>query len=184
MRMRLTPARTFWVGGHGCVRILGAKSGRCEPVIRATSPCLGAPSPVELSPRELAVASSVVAGLALKTIAARLDISLQATSTYLTRAKRKLGQPSRWTMVALLRRPLRAFRELASDRAGELTPAEVDLGELLLRGQSNAEIARAANINNKLAGRRVSRLFRKLQIATRADLFDLAGRRGDSTHNV
>jgi DNA-binding NarL/FixJ family response regulator len=160
------------------------KSGRCEPGIRATSPCLGAPSPVELSPRELAVASSVVAGLALKTIASQLDISVQATSTYLTRARRKFGQPSRWKMVALLRGPFRALRELASDRAGELTPAELDLGELLLRGLSNAEIAQAANISNKLAGRRMSRLFRKLQIATRTDLFDLAGHRGESTHGV
>ena len=160
------------------------KSGGCEPGIRATSPFLAAPSRVQLSPRELAVASSVVAGLALKTIAAQLDISVQATSTYLTRARRKLGQPSRWKMVALLCGPLCPLRELAGDRAGELTPAEVDLGERLLRGLSNAEIAHGASITNKLAGRWVSRLFRKLGIATRSELFDLAGRRDEPTRDV
>jgi DNA-binding NarL/FixJ family response regulator len=129
-----------------------------------------------LTPRELAVATRVVDGLALKIIAAELDISVQAASTYLTRARRKLGQPSRWGMAALLRGPLPSFAKLAADRYAELTPAELELGDLLLQGASNADIARAAGISNKLAGRRVSRLLRTLCVASRAELFDLAAR--------
>jgi DNA-binding NarL/FixJ family response regulator len=138
----------------------------------------------QLSPRELAVSTAVVAGVALKTVAAQLGISVQATSTYLTRAQRKLGQPSRWKMAALLRGPLLSFREIAGDRSGDFTAAEIDLGELVLKGLSNADIARMGQISTKAASRFVGRLFRKLRVATRAELFDLAAHHGDPAGDV
>ena len=137
-----------------------------------------------LSPRELAVATRVVAGLPLKTIAGQLNISVQATSTYLTRAQRKLGQPSRWKMAALLRAPLIGFPALAAEWGIELARDELDLGDMILKGLSNAEIARVAGTTSRLAGRAVGRLLRKLNVATRCELFDLAASHRRPAHDV
>jgi len=134
----------------------------------------------ELSDRELAVATRVADGVPLKTIAAQLEISVQATSTYLTRAQRKLGQPSRWRMAALLRGPLPAFAGVVARWKIELSPAELDLGEMLLNGLSNADIARVTGTSNKLVGRLIARLLRKLELGSRGELFDLAARSNES----
>jgi DNA-binding NarL/FixJ family response regulator len=148
-------------------------------------PARQTPQPTaDLSPRELAVATSVVAGLALKTIAAQLDISVQATSTYLTRAQRKLGQPSRWRMAAALYAPLPGFAQLTVEWRIELTQDELDLGGMILGGLSNADIGRALGTSNKAAGRLVGRLLRKLNVATRPELFDVAAGRRRRVHNA
>jgi DNA-binding CsgD family transcriptional regulator len=58
---------------------------------RSHSGAPGGQQTADLSPRASPSATRVVAELAQKSIAAQLDISVEATSTYLTRAQRKLG---------------------------------------------------------------------------------------------
>jgi DNA-binding CsgD family transcriptional regulator len=55
-----------------------------------------------LSARERMVAEAVARGEALKVVAGRLSISLQAVSTYLGRARRKLGVTSRADLIRAL----------------------------------------------------------------------------------
>ncbi|HVV53579.1 MAG TPA: LuxR C-terminal-related transcriptional regulator [Polyangia bacterium] len=149
------------------------------PQVRQDSQCS---QPVDdLSPRELAVVTRVTSGVLLKAIGAELEISIQAASTYLARAQRKLRQPSRWRMAVFVRGPLPELPELTARWGIVLSQSERKLGDMLLKGASNADIARAIGRSNKVAARLVGRLLRKLNVGTRWELFDRAVINRDGT---
>jgi DNA-binding CsgD family transcriptional regulator len=127
-----------------------------------------------LSERELAVTRRAIAGLSLKTIASELEISPNTAATYLMRARRKLRQTSRWKLTAVLSGPLPTLGELAAGSPfAVLSPSDGRLGEQLLAGLSNAEIACQNGTSAKVAARQVAGLLRKLGITTRLEFFSL-----------
>jgi DNA-binding CsgD family transcriptional regulator len=57
-------------------------------------------------------------------------------------------------------------------------PAQREVLELLLRGLSNAEIARQRGRSERTVAHQVDRLFRRLRVGSRAELVALAAREG------
>jgi DNA-binding CsgD family transcriptional regulator len=149
-----------------------------------------------LSERERLVARSVAKGDSLKVIADACSISLQAVSTYLLRAKRKLGVTSQADLVravmcdgmpgpALDRRPqlllqlrlgndwFRIFRHhaLSSDQlTSALTPAEREILVAVVGGLRTAQIAQRRGTAAGTVAAQVSAIMRKLKVQSRAEL--------------
>jgi DNA-binding NarL/FixJ family response regulator len=145
----------------------------------------GAPRDLgDLSRRELEVARRAAAGLALKVIAFELEISPSTAATYLVRARHKLRQASRWKLAVLLSGPLPKFTDLVPDGGwAHLAPSDIALGDLLLAGLSNGEIARQLCVNSKRAGHKVARLLSRLGLKTRNDLISVALRYLNRDHD-
>ncbi len=80
-----------------------------------------------------------------------------------------------------VRGPLPEFPELTARWGIVLSQSERKLGDMLLKGASNADIARAIGRSNKVAARLVGRLLRKLNVGTRWELFDRAVINRDGT---
>jgi DNA-binding CsgD family transcriptional regulator len=130
-----------------------------------------------LSPRERVVVIRVTRGLLLKEIASELDISVYTVATHLARARRKLSQGSRWKLSVCVCGTLPSFRELLRPRTlTGLGPQDLQLGQLLLAGLSNAEIARRRGTNARQVANHVARLLRKIGARGRTALISRAAR--------
>ena len=125
----------------------------------------------QLSPRELAIVEYARDGLSLKEIAAELGISPNTASTYLCRARQKLGSSSRWRLAALLLGGPTTFASVFGQRYLELSATEAALGDQLLQGLSDIEVARLLNVSKNSASRGIARLLKKAGVNTRAALF-------------
>jgi DNA-binding NarL/FixJ family response regulator len=138
----------------------------------------------ELSPRELAIVEYVRDGRSLKEIAAELGISPNTASTYLCRARQKHGSSSRWRLAALLLGGPTTFATVFGPRYVEFSSEEAALGDQLLQGLSDIEVARLLNISKISASRVIARLLKKAGVSTRTALFararNLQTRRDDS----
>ena len=121
-----------------------------------------------LSPRERTVAELVAQGESLKTIAATCKISVQAVSTYLERAKRKLGVKSRPDLIRSLRGSDAA--EATIQVTQRLTIAEVQILAGILRGERNAQIARGRGRSVHTVAAQAATLMRKLGASSRSEL--------------
>jgi DNA-binding CsgD family transcriptional regulator len=129
----------------------------------------------QLTHRERAVVRQAVVGLPLKVIAGNLSISLQAVSTYLGRASRKLAVRSRGELAARVsgRKPSFTGLEWTSP-AQRLTAAELAIGALIFEGRSNASIARSRRTSLRTAENQIAGLLRKLGVTTRNELIALS----------
>jgi DNA-binding NarL/FixJ family response regulator len=149
-----------------------------------------------LSERERIVARLATRGDALKVIANTCSISLQAVSTYLKRAKQKLGVASQsdlvWAMMCEEGGPsspmsgyrliaqlavggdwFRIFRGQATadrDIGSLLTTAEAEILERLLRGLRTSEIARDRGTTAATVATQISTIMRKVNVSSRSEL--------------
>jgi DNA-binding NarL/FixJ family response regulator len=132
-----------------------------------------------LSPRELAIAEDVATGAALKVIASRYHLSIQAVSTYLKRAQRKLGVTLRSDLVrAMLTPPFGALtcriamaEPVASDRLfTALTLTESKILTSILRGLKNAKIAQIHRVSMSTVSAHASAIMRKIGVHSRSEL--------------
>jgi DNA-binding NarL/FixJ family response regulator len=149
-----------------------------------------------LSERERTVARLAARGEPLKVIADNCAISLQAVSTYLTRAKRKLGVASRTELVRAMvldeggtSSPgasvavvthvrfddewFRVLRKPATAGAATsllLTRAEAEVLAGLLRGLRDAEIARDRGTSVRTVSAQIAAIVRKANVGSRAEL--------------
>jgi DNA-binding NarL/FixJ family response regulator len=148
-----------------------------------------------LSSRERTIVEDVANGGAHKVVAADHGISVQAVSTYLARARRKLGVTSRADLIQavlwnddratarcrgdvatqvvlngehfrLIRRPIGALGGFTQG----LTSAERDILSGILQGLKNTEIARMRATSVRTVAAQVSVLMRKLGAMSRAEL--------------
>ncbi len=167
-----------------CERSLRVDGGPGPTGPESSKPRRDASSPKErparavlLSARELAVARLAVRGVPLKCIGAELGISVFTAATYLARVRRKVGQKSRWKLAASLSLRLPTFSELLDGRQVQrLDGAAIRIGDALLAGCSNKEIAAREMISPAVAARRVACVLRALGVRTRADLISLASK--------
>jgi len=121
------------------------------------------------------VARLAVSGVPLKCIASELGLSIYTAATYLARVRHKLGQTSRWKLAVHLLGPLASFRELCEAYGKvELAAAAMRVGEAVLIGRSNSEIAAQENLSTGAAAREVARVLKALGLRTRADLIRMA----------
>jgi DNA-binding NarL/FixJ family response regulator len=82
---------------------------------------------------------------------------------------------------ALLEWPLaqvRASGPAAAPPVSRLAPAQREVLDLLLRGLSNAEIARRRRRSERTVAHQVDGLFRRFHVGSRAELIALATREG------
>lgn len=166
------------------MRRAGQQNGRS---LRARPPATGElPATVDasraaLSARERAVVERLVEGPSLKEVAADLGISVHTASTYLLRARRKQGLPSRWKLAALRLGPTPALADLTTSNSASLSEHDIELGGYMLRGLSNREIAQRLKVDEQVAARLVARLLKQMKLRTRAELFAEALRSRRST---
>lgn len=162
--------------------------------LSATTPRLGIRG---LSERELAVVRDVARGEALKVVASTWAISVQAVSTYLGRAKRKLGVSTRADLARSIlgdQPPASSMSESADFRIhaqlhidGEwfrilvgpprspdstinLTPTEGEILSDILQGLRTADIARLRRTSLRTVQAHVGSLMRKLNARSRGEL--------------
>ena len=163
--------------------------------VACTGPCVSRGWEL-LTPRERTIVESLASGAALKAVAFDQAISVQAVSTYLARARRKLGVRSRADLIRAMRPPdgnscagaaevvLAQFEfdqehfRIIEKRAPPsvrgvtraLTPAEQEILTGILRGLRNAEIARLRATSARTVGAQVSALMTKLGATSRAEI--------------
>jgi DNA-binding CsgD family transcriptional regulator len=146
----------------------------------------GVRDPRGLTMTEAAIATWARRGHSQKLIAYELGLSLGAVGGMLARVFHKLRVKSRAELVARLAEPTRVSRvavagsELllfsqenglpALDRLAGLTAAERDVASRALGGMSNASIARARASSPRTVSNQLSSVFRKLGVASRAEL--------------
>lgn len=123
-----------------------------------------------LSEREGAVVAFAVLGIPLKIIAARLSISVQAVSTYLKRARRKLALPSRADLVKYLLE-CRTTSWTSTANMDRLTDAERRVWTAVASGMSNRTIARARGTSVRTIEKQVAAIIGKCGLHSRGELF-------------
>jgi DNA-binding CsgD family transcriptional regulator len=77
-----------------------------------------------------------------------------------------------------LERPATASGRLAGSPVPPGAPAQREVLDLLLRGLSNAEIARQRRRSERTVAHQVDSLYRRLHVGSRAELIALATREG------
>jgi len=77
-----------------------------------------------------------------------------------------------------LERPATASGRLAGSPVPPGAPAQREVLDLLLRGFSNAEIARQRRRSERTVAHQVDSLYRRLRVGSRAELIALATREG------
>jgi DNA-binding NarL/FixJ family response regulator len=110
--------------------------------------------------------AQVALGHSNKLIAYDVGVSTSTVATLLARARAKLGVESR---IALIR----AFcpsPAVAPPPTARLTGAERAVARAVLDGLSNADIAGARGVSPSTISNQISRLYRKLGIASRSEL--------------
>jgi DNA-binding NarL/FixJ family response regulator len=149
---------------------------------------------VGLSWRERAIVARVASGAPLKVVAFHEALSVQAVSTYLARAQRKLGVTSHADLIWSLNVDATAaaqydfdgehFRviKLAAGPLGglhsELTAAEQDVLSGIVQGLAYAEIARRRATSVRTVNVHATSVMRKVGVTSRWELIALAvGRR-------
>lgn len=152
---------------------------------RATWPVANVLTPVvPLSPRESIIARHVAHGESHKVVAVTYSLSIQAVSTYLKRAKEKLGVRTHAELVRAFagttRSPrlagirhgthVRTSKAGVSRRVDALTRAQRNVLAGLLRGQRHADIAVSLGITKRTVAAHVSAILRKVGASSRAEL--------------
>jgi DNA-binding NarL/FixJ family response regulator len=137
-----------------------------------------------LSPRESTVARHVASGDAHKVIALTYSLSIQAVSTYLKRAKAKLGVHSQAELVRALSATTPAPHltqeppEVCAPArtpgiarpADVLTPAQSHVLEGLLHGERHSEIAASLGITKRTVAAHVSAILHRIGVSSRGEL--------------
>lgn len=121
-----------------------------------------------LTSRERTVVYEVTKGLPLKVIASNLSLSIQTVSTYLERARRKLGAPSRTGLLTMMFG--NSFREahIANlTTRSQLTAAELAVGRAVIIGASYASIASSRLTSVGTVQKQASSLFAKCGVSSR-----------------
>lgn len=146
--------------------------------------------PSLLDPRGLTTAESAVAAWAArghpeKVIAYELGLAQGTVSALLSRAYRKLGIRSRAALVARLAVPTRLERMKLDDGAevllfsapnkdhgalGALTEAEREVAGAAARGEENRTISARRKTSQATVAKQLASAYRKLGVATRAEL--------------
>lgn len=139
-----------------------------------------------LSPRESIIAWHVANGEAHKVIALTYSLSIQAVSTYLKRAKEKLGVHSQAELVRALtgttaelnltdERPEACAFVRTTIKGGHpsdlLTHAQSNVLVGLLHGERQAEIAASLGITKRTVAAHVSAILHRIGVSSRAELF-------------
>ncbi len=150
----------------------------------------------DLTERERMVARCAATGMPFKLIADACSISVQAASTYLLRAKRKLGASSKADLVRAIMheeghgpiripclellmqvrlesewfRIFRAHGPPHHQRTETLTPAEREILAAILAGLPTAGIARQRGTAVGTVATQISAIMRKLEVQSRAAL--------------
>jgi DNA-binding NarL/FixJ family response regulator len=131
-----------------------------------------------LSERERVVVNEVVSGTPLKVIGWRLSISIQAVSTHLLRAQRKLRVRSRSDLLVLCAGEPRSLDDIQQRLSPRLTAAEVSVGNAIVAGESYSAIAEARSTSPRTIQCQVRQVFRKCGVTSRFELAALARRDG------
>ena len=150
----------------------GLAKGEKQSIMSGTSG--GIPSATKslevLSDRERYVVSQVARGVCLKAIAGDLAISLQTVSTYLGRAKRKLGLTARLDIAALFMTS-QATVGLPAPRSGaRLSSAETAVVDSLLDGNTTVAIAATRGTSVRTIENQLHSVYRKLLVTSRIEL--------------
>lgn len=74
------------------------------------------------------------------------------------------------TWAATRRSQLSAAKGLSDHKVGRLTPRELEIAQLVAQGRTNAEIGAALWITENSVKQALKRMFRKLEVASRAEL--------------
>jgi DNA-binding CsgD family transcriptional regulator len=115
------------------------------------------------------VLAEIATGLSLKVVASNLSISVQAVSTYLRRAKTKLGSCSRSDLLAAM-----AGEAVGSDLARTIpdhaTRAERTICEAIIEGRSYRSIATARGTSVRTVQHQARSLFEKFGVNSRGEL--------------
>jgi DNA-binding NarL/FixJ family response regulator len=130
-----------------------------------------------LSERELSVAKQVATGVPLKIIASDLSISVQAVSTYLSRACKKLAVAHRVDLAAVVFGPALRFWNGRPVALENLTQAEWAIWEAVVSGSSNAALACRRGTSVRTIENQVSALMHKVGVRSRAELAGLPFRK-------
>jgi DNA-binding CsgD family transcriptional regulator len=159
--------------------------GRRFVVAHRNEPNLG--DPRGLSAREHQVAEHVGVGRSNKEIAYELGISESAVANAAARAQRKLGLRSRPELASFFAAGGLRARLVSFELAGEtfavgsgsavdesllerLTPAEREVTLHLLRGATNAEVARRRGTSPNTVANQVQSIFDRLGVGSRVEL--------------
>ncbi len=161
------------------------RGGRRYLVAHRNEP--GGEGPLTLTPRERQVAGFAARGHGLKLIAYELGLSTASISHSLSAASTKLGVRSRgelarvWATtiglgedeMARLGSGLDGFASGAVElerpaTRSRLTPTELAIVTSIVRGESNASIARARGTSPRTVANQIARIFKKVGVGSRA----------------
>jgi DNA-binding NarL/FixJ family response regulator len=123
----------------------------------------------QLSRRERSVARGVGRGLSDKAIAHALGVSVNTVSTYVRRARQKLGLEAR-EQLALYGAPGSACTGATAASLQRLSRAEREIVAQLLRGATSAEIARRRGTSVHTVHAQIRGLFDKWRVCSRTEL--------------
>ena len=125
-----------------------------------------------LTDREREVVQRASLGYANKRIAYDLGVRESTVATWLGRGLRKLGGDERKRAITVLSDvSMDAFDTRA------LTPAELEVLEMLIEGASNAEIARRRGRSVKTIANQVRAVFQRVGVGSRRELWAFRSRR-------
>jgi DNA-binding NarL/FixJ family response regulator len=129
-----------------------------------------------LTERERAVVKDIAIGTPLKVIGWRLAISVQAVSTHLLRAQRKLRTRSRSDLLTLCAGEPKSLDDIQKRSGPKLTPAEVAVGNAIVAGDSYSAIAKARATSPRTIQCQVRQILCKCGVTSRFELASLARR--------
>ncbi|MGE0784237.1 MAG: LuxR C-terminal-related transcriptional regulator [Sandaracinaceae bacterium] len=141
--------------------------------------------PRGLTQREAAIAQALGDGSTLKEIAYDVGVSVSAITKAATRARTKLGLRTLGELAAFFA-PATRLRAHELDVAGErflvtpiapseaaleiLSPAEREIAERVIRGDSNRQIADSRGTSPRTVANQLQRIFHKLGVGSRTEL--------------
>lgn len=130
----------------------------------------GANAFIKLTGRERDVLAELVTGISLKVVASKLSISLQTVSTYLCRAKRKLGVESRNDLLAVITGHGGSSSELPLSIRRRVTSAELQICTAIVEGRSYGSLALDRGTSIRTVQNQAQSLFRKCGVGSRFEL--------------
>lgn len=132
---------------------------------------------LSLTDRERDAIRGIMSGMPLKVIAYDLSISVQAVSTYLLRAQRKLGAQSRTELASLYAGGSAWLTDVRTLARPALTAAEVEVGNAIVTGESYSSIARTRGTSKRTIQHQARAVLQKCGGISRFELAALV--RGD-----